>query len=151
MQYSTLALAAATLLTGAQAVGNAIVQNNCGADLYLWSVGSDVSSQNTIPAGGNYTEAYRTDPKTGGIALKVTTIANGLYIGGTPQFDYSYSLDGSNVWYDAADVFGDPFPKVLIKPSDVSCQTISWPNGSKPPGTPTAVCSSEADVVAYLC
>ena len=59
-------------------------------------------------AGGIYWESMRRDENSGGIAIKVTKTADGLY-SGAPQQVFAYNLDGATVWYDLSTVFGDPF------------------------------------------
>lgn len=58
------------------------------------------SAPTHIPAhipDANFTEAFRTDASSGGIALKITTVDDGLYTGAAQQI-FSYSLDGTAVW-----------------------------------------------------
>jgi hypothetical protein len=61
--------------------GNAVVYNNCGFDVSLYSVGSNVDGPYTVSAsGGAYYEPYRVDPSTGGIALKVVLLSTELLL-----------------------------------------------------------------------
>ena len=93
------------LASSVSAVGNAVVKNNCPSTFYVWSVGGSVGPGQTVATGGNYTEALRRDATTGGIALKITKTADGLYTGAPTQI-FSYSIDGAQVWYDMSTVFG---------------------------------------------
>ncbi|KAJ9326398.1 hypothetical protein DTO027B5_2705 [Paecilomyces variotii] len=126
MHFSTLALTATAALTPiVHAVGNAIVHNNCPQPIYVWSVGSSIGPENTVNPGCEYSEVFRTDPSSGGIAIKITRTENGLY-DGSAQTDFAYALDNNGVYYDLSDVFGDPFSgtSVVVTPSDTSCGTI---------------------------
>ena len=134
------------------AVGNAVVTNHCKDPIYLWSVGSSVSPKHTIPSGSNYTEPFRHDDASGGIALKITRTDNGLY-DGSAQLIYSYALDGEQVWYDLSSVFGDAFAgeAVAVKPENEGCGSICWPKGTTPGGSQVKVCDAEGDVGLVVC
>jgi hypothetical protein len=149
---STAALSVAALTGLSQAVGNAIVQNECSFPVYVWSVGSTISQEYTVNSGQQFSEVFYVDPKSGGIAIKITTDPKGLS-DGAPQTIFAYTLDGSNVWYDASDVFGDAFsgyPVTLI-PSDASCPSLVWPNGVPPAGSEVKVCESNTNLTFTLC
>ncbi|KAJ5114211.1 hypothetical protein N7456_002745 [Penicillium angulare] len=153
MHFSTTLIASmAALLPFANAVGHAIVKNNCAAPVYIWSVGSSVGPKQTIAAGKSYSEVLRHDPVSGGIAIKITRTANGLY-DGSPQTNFAYTLDGSQVWYDLSDVFGDPFSGkgLSVDPSVTTCPDICWPKGVSPSGSQTHDCTSTSDVTLTLC
>lgn len=153
MHFSTAVIASVALLAPlASAVGNAIVKNNCPYPVYLWSVGSAVGPRQTIAAGKKYTEVLRHDPVSGGIAIKITKTANGLY-DGSAQTNFAYTLDGSQIWYDLSDVFGDPFSGkgMAVDPSVASCPDICWPNGVSPSGSQTHDCTSTSSITLTLC
>lgn len=150
---STTLTMAAGMLPLAHAIGNAVIYNNCTDPVYIWSVGAAVGKEQTLNAGESFTEQFRWDNQTGGIALKITLHAGGLY-DGSPQTDFAYTLDSSNnLWYDLSDVYGDPFVNstVAVVPADTSCATISWDGGVPPAGSKTAVCSGDKDVQLILC
>ncbi|KAF2742379.1 putative BYS1 domain protein [Sporormia fimetaria CBS 119925] len=147
MRSSTLTLLA--LGSSVAAVGNAVVKNNCPTTFYLWSVGGSVGPQQTIAPGQNYTEALRRDPTTGGIALKMTKTPDGLYTGAPTQI-FSYSLDGSLVWYDMSAVFGAPFNGQRLTVSGGG-GTIDWPQGTNPGGSQVKLSSSDSNVVFTAC
>ncbi|KAL1963021.1 hypothetical protein VTN77DRAFT_8769 [Rasamsonia byssochlamydoides] len=154
MRFSgiTLITAAASLARLASAVGNATVINNCANDIYLWSVDSTIGPEQTVAAGQSYTEQIHTDPISGGVAIKLTLTADGMY-NGSPQTDFAYTLQDTQVWYDLSDVYGDPFAgkSVALVPSDTSCQSIVWSDGVPPAGNPTTVCESGTDLVLTVC
>jgi hypothetical protein len=154
MQFLTsLSVVAAALLPLANAIGQALIYNNCADPVYLWPVGSSVGQAKTLQFGQEYNETYRQDPKTGGISIKITRTAGGLY-DGSPQTDFAYTLDNNNqIWYDISDVYGDPFANetVSVVPTDPTCLTITWENGIPPTGSRTAVCRAESDVQLSLC
>ena len=185
MYFNLLALALASLTTLAVAgdtnsTGNAVVTNNCPYPVYLWSVGSSVGPKQVLTttslasktrrtlstrgsSSNNYTEPFRHDGTSGGIALKITRNDNGLY-DSSPQLSFSYSLDRTSddqkVWYDLADVFGDPFAgeAVAVKPQGGSddgsgaCEEICWPKGVAPTGgSQVKNCGAQGDVELELC
>jgi hypothetical protein len=135
------------------AVGKARVVNNCTTDATLWSVGSKINGPHTLKAkGGKYEETFYRDAVTGGISIKVTQDKDGLY-NGSPQLNFAYSLDGSQIWYDLSSVFGDAFPgkKLVEKSADSKCPSIVWSDGTTPKGSQVKVCDSSKDVTLTLC
>lgn len=153
MHFKNIALAAITALAPAvAAVGSATVENHCDNNAYLWSVGSSVSEQHTITPGNVYSEEYRHDPKSGGIALKITRVEGGLF-DGSPQTIFAYTLSGDRVFYDLSDVFGDAFKDnvVVLSSSNPDCPEIRWDHGVPPSGTATRDCSSNEDLTLTLC
>lgn len=151
MKFISLALVG-TILPLVHAIGNAIVTNYCQETIHVWSVGSSITDYQVVASNQSYTEQYRNDNVTGGITLKVTVIADGIYIG-TPELDYGYTLDNGTIWYDISDVNGDPFAgsNVALVPSIGACQSFIWSNGVSPSGINTAPCSSDADLQLTLC
>lgn len=145
-------IAALASLASADHIGYARVVNRCEHPVYLWSVGSSVGPRQTIKPGGRYSELLHKDPISGGVALKVTTTKNGLY-DGSPQTNFAYNLDGSTVWYDLSDVFGDPFAGDILKvvPSKTTCPKICWAEGVSPGGSQVKNCAASSDVTLTLC
>ena len=135
-------------------VGKARVINRCAEPVYVWSVGATISAPVKLAAGhGNYTETLHSDPKTGGIAIKITRTANGLY-DGSPQTIFAYNLADDKLWYDLSDVFGNPFAgrKLAVVSTDSSCPSILWPTGLPPGPSQVKVCpSTKKDIVLTLC
>jgi hypothetical protein len=134
--------------------GNAIVNNHCNFPIYLWSVGTNVQPVQTLLPNDSYSEQFREDPKTGGIAIKLSTDPDGLYTS-APQMVFAYNLsdlndNGEEVWYDLSDVFGDPFYgyPVSLTPAEPS---IHWENGVPPAGSQVRVVASSTDLVLSLC
>jgi hypothetical protein len=85
------------------------------------------------PTGGLYLEPLRRDPKSGGIAIKLTKGPNGLY-NGEPQQVFSYNIDGLQVYYDLSSVFGAPFAGNRIEVTSNTGAPIVWPAGTNPGG-----------------
>lgn len=153
MHFSTIALTATAALTPlVSALGSAIVHNNCPQPVYVWSVSSTIGPEFTVNQGAEYSEVFHADPSSGGIAIKITRTENGLY-DGSAQTIFAYDLDGSNVWYDLSDVFGDAFSgnSVAITPTDTSCGVIDWTNGIPPAGSQVKVCEAETNLKLTLC
>ncbi|PGH13321.1 hypothetical protein AJ79_03737 [Helicocarpus griseus UAMH5409] len=145
--------ALAALAPAVQAVGNAIVINNCPFPAYLVRVGQFQGPENKLDAnGGRYSEQFVRDPVSGGIALKITRTQGGVPRG-DPQTIYAYNLNNNRIWYDLSNVFGTPFaPNALrLAPSDNTCPTIFWPNGVSPGGSQTRDCQPNSDVTLTLC
>lgn len=154
MHFSQLTIATlAALAPLANAVGNAIVENNCDKPIYLWSVDSSVGDEQTVKPGDNYSEEYHRDQVTGGITIKITRKEDGLY-DGSAQTNFALSLKDGRIWYDLSNVFGDAFDgkSLVVTPSDDSCRTIEWPKGV-PPGPESQVrdCDSASNVTLSLC
>jgi hypothetical protein len=148
---TTLALAATLPL--ASAIGSARVSNKCNFAVTLWSVGQSTAGGFTLAAnGGAYAETLTLDPVTGGRALKISTDPNGLYDGAAETI-FAYSLQGTQVWYDLSDVFGDAFSghHITEQSAQPGAGTIDWPNGTPPAGSQVKVASSDYDVTLTLC
>ncbi|KAL4947522.1 hypothetical protein BDW69DRAFT_190127 [Aspergillus filifer] len=130
-------------------LGHAVVVNNCQMAIYVWSVGQSISGQSIIQPGDGYAEVYRRDPKTGGVAIKITTVPDGLYTS-APQTVFAYNLVDNMVWYDLSDLFGDPFEgdSVSLLPSEPA---IRWEEGVPPSGSQVRVLQADNDLVLNLC
>lgn len=130
-------------------LGSAIVVNNCTEPIYVWSVGSHAGPEITVPAGKNFSETYFRDPNVGGVAIKVTTVQDGIY-SSAPQTIFAYNLVNDTVWYDLSDVFGDPFKgqNVKVEPSD---PPIVWQDGIPPAGSQVRLQGATDDVVVTFC
>jgi hypothetical protein len=151
MLFTTLA--ALSFIAGtAQAVGRAIVTNQCDATIY-WSVGSTIGNQVVIGKDQSYSETFHRDPGSGGIALKITNEADGIFKPNVSQTIFSYNLDGSTIWYDMSDVFGDGFygRRLTLTPTDSSCESISWPYGIPPAGSQVKNCQADTDLELTFC
>jgi len=135
------------------ALGRARVVNNCPFAVSAWSVGSQIAGPYRLSTGGGfYAETFSRDPQTGGKAFKVTIDPDGLWTG-APQTDFAFNLDGSKIWYDLSDVFGDPFAghRLAVRSAEPTCPAIVWDNGTPPAGSQVKVCTSESDVTFTLC
>ncbi|KAL4908924.1 hypothetical protein BDW74DRAFT_174151 [Aspergillus multicolor] len=132
-----------------ETIGHAIVNNNCEMPIYLWSVGQDVSAQYQLIPGDSYAEVFRRDSQTGGVAIKITTVKDGLYLS-TPQTVFAYNLVEDLVWYDLSDVFGDPFKGqiVTIEPAEPE---IWWNEGVPPSGSQVRLLNASRDLVLSVC
>ena len=147
-----LSTALASLASTASAVGVAQVVNKCSFPSYLWSVTpSAVGPEQTLNAStGSYKETYQGS----GIVLKLSLFnsVDSLYNGSAlTQFQYTYNSGQSLVYYALADTQGDPFApnKVVLAPSDSSCTTVTWNQGSGP--SQVLACESNAILTLTLC
>ena len=131
-------------------LGRAVIENHCDFPVYVWSVGSKVKPVITVLPDARYSETFRQDVHTSGIALKITTKRDGLYTR-APQTVFAYNLDSPDqVWYDLSDVFGHPFRghPVRLQPSEPE---IYWKNGVPPSGSQTRVHDASEDLTLTLC
>ena len=153
MQFLTLALTALSLVVATNAVGRAIVTNQCVEPIYLWSVGGSIGPQRTITKDTSYSETYHKDPASGGIALKITAIENGIFKPNVSQLIFAYNLDPQLVWYDMSAIFGEAFAGRTLKitPTDSSCASIVWGSGRQPAGSQVRNCGSNADLELQFC
>lgn len=142
------------LVAEVQALGRAIVTNQCDSPIYLWSVGGSISKQHTINKDSSYSEVLHKDPNSGGVALKLTAIEGGLFMPNASQTIFGYNIDTNNqVWYDMSDIFGDAFAgrTMTVTPKDPNCQKITWPYGVPPAGSQVKTCSADTDLELTFC
>lgn len=140
------------------ATGQTIVQNNCADPIYLWSIGHDPAPQTTIAPGKAFSQAYWRDPVTGGVAIKMTSVQNGLY-NRSPQLVLAYTLnkDEKLVYYDLSTVFGSPFEGKQVRLSagqgDKTNKVVEWKNGvpTSGNGSPTMVVVEKEDLMLTIC
>lgn len=141
---------ASSQTSSAASIGHAMVNNKCPFPVYIWSVGDAIGPAVTTAPGECYVETFRHDPKSGGIAIKITTLSDGL-LKSAPMTIFAYNLAGDGkVWYDLSDIFGDPFTgyPVVLSPAEPA---ISWGNGQPPAGSSVHVQDSVNDLVLTLC
>ncbi|KAJ5216169.1 Antigenic thaumatin-like protein [Penicillium cinerascens] len=138
-----------TTSNGVRNLGRAVVVNHCNVPIYIWSVGSTVGPQQTIPSYGRFSEIYRHDKESGGIALKISTMHDGLY-SNSPMTVFAYNIADSKVWYDISDVFGDPFSghHVVLRPAEPE---IFWQNGIPPSGSMVRAQEDSVDLTLTVC
>jgi hypothetical protein len=145
-------------------VGTAFIENWCDFEVYVWSV-ADVPN-NTInhlaAATGGYSETYRTNPNGGGISLKIATVPVDSNI---TQFEYTYLIDNSYIYYNISNINGTPFQAwgLALSPSTPTlspCGPISCdPGMALCPGVynePTddyvvQACDLSVDLILTLC
>jgi hypothetical protein len=153
MILNALAVAIISLAACAQAIGRAIVTNQCDAPIYLWSIGGSISEQYTITKDTSYSEVFHTDPVSGGIALKISPIEGGIFKPNVSQTIFAYNLDTNQVWYDMSDIFGDGFSGRTMKvtPTDSTCESITWGTGKPPAGSQVKTCQAETDLELTFC
>lgn len=141
------------LLDGILAIGRAIVTNQCDAPIYLWSIGATIGKQVTLPRDSIYGEIFHSDPISGGIALRITSVPNGLTTPNASQLIFAYNIDDTSVLYDLSSLFGDGFAgrTLRIQPSDAACKSIEWYNGRTPAGNQAKRCQKEASLELTFC
>jgi hypothetical protein len=165
MQLITSFAILATAASSVQALGNAIIYNQCSFDVYLWP--TDASRSPTTPSvissGSSYQESYHT-PSSGGVSLKLSKTTSPITI---TQLEYTVQpFDGTNfVWYDGSNVNCEgsecPFytEGMYLETSDSSCPTRICTPGEVCTGFYTVFnddvnslsCDDTADTILYLC
>jgi hypothetical protein len=147
------ALTIATFIASVHAAGRAIVTNQCPEPIYLWSVGGSISNQHIINPDTSYSEPFVRDPRSGGIALKITAVEGGIFKPNVSQTIFAYNLDGNRIWYDMSDIFGDGFAgrTLTLKPTDPTCQSIVWGTGKPPAGSQVKNCGANTNLELTFC
>jgi hypothetical protein len=136
-----LALNALVALSQAKA----IVTNQCGHDVYIWSVpeAQGIAKGLSVAPGGRYDEPWRTGTSVNpGIAIKVSPHPNGISQGKS-EIDYQYTVDNDKVWINLSNVRGDAFG------GNTTFHTCHGPY--KTPNVPTRQCSVTDEVELVLC
>ncbi|PVI01782.1 hypothetical protein DM02DRAFT_524252 [Periconia macrospinosa] len=81
----------------ARGLGNAIFENRCSYDVWIWSVdGKGSSGAKLVPKRTKYTEPVRTSCPGCGVVIKVSK-TNQIVNGKHTQFEYTV---GDKLWYD---------------------------------------------------
>lgn len=150
--FAVFSIAISTFASVASTAGFAQIDNKCSFNAFAFSASpSGVGPEQTLVASsGTYEEAYR----GAGISLKLTLYnsTDALYNGSAlTQFQYTYNSTQGLVYYALADTMGDPFApnKVVLAPSDSSCTTVTWPQGSGP--SQVLSCEGNANLTLTLC
>jgi hypothetical protein len=153
MHVTYLTLTALSLITNVRALGRAIITNQCDSPVYLWSVGGSISPQHTLLKDTSYSEPFHTDPQSGGIAIKLSPIENGIFKPNASQTIFAYNLDGDTVWYDMSDLFGDGFAGRTLKitPTDGTCESVLWGAGKPGAGSQVKRCAAGGDLELSIC
>lgn len=85
-------LAIAAMQAGLAAAGNAVVNNRCSYDIYVWSVGSGYGSNAIhVPARSQHTESFQGT----GMSLKISKSDQC-----TQPTQFEYSIVNNQLWYD---------------------------------------------------
>ncbi|OWY51472.1 c4-dicarboxylate transporter malic acid transport protein [Alternaria alternata] len=147
------ALTVLSIIASVHAAGRAIVTNQCPEPIYLWSVGGSISDQHIVNPATSYSESFVTDPKSGGIAIKISPIEGGIFKPNVSQTIFAYNLDVNQIWYDMSDIFGDGFAgsTMTLKPTDSTCESIVWAYGKPPAGSQVKNCGAETDLELTFC
>lgn len=157
--YSKLSTAAAILAAASQAnaLGSAIIKNQCSKNVYLWTVSQFAGEMKTLAPGATFSESYLINPDGGGISIKLATEPDQA----GPITQYEYTIAG-NLWYDISNINGFPFSDsgLTLTPSTGSCRSMVCPAGvtlcsgvyNQPDDNEaTAACDSSADTTLVLC
>ncbi|RAH67459.1 putative antigenic thaumatin domain protein [Aspergillus aculeatinus CBS 121060] len=72
------------------------IVNNLNHTIYAWSVSNTQGEMQTlVPAGGTFTESWRTNPDGGGISIKLSSTTE---VSKVLQFEYT--AESETVWWD---------------------------------------------------
>ena|ERR1700761_4046595 len=145
--FTLASLAAARPLDN---IGNAVINNNCGTEVTLWTTGVSQQGPWYLDAnGGNYVEQFA------GPNIAIVLInghvddPNGKYAD-VPKTTFGYSLVNGVIWYDL-DGNGFEGSKLVTKSADDTCPAIVFDNGVNPGGNWSQQCHGDADVILTLC
>jgi hypothetical protein len=152
MLFSTT-IAALSLIASVQALGRAIVRNQCDEPIYLWRVGGSIGEQQILAKDMEYGEIFTKDPVSGGISLKISPVEGGIFKPNVSQTIFAYNLDGDRIWYDMSDIFGDGFfgRTMVVKPTDENCESITWAGGKPPASSQVKTCQAGTDLELTFC
>lgn len=126
--FSKSTLLVAALQATLAAAGNAIIQNKCSEDIWVWSVGSGSSSSAIhIPAYGQHSEPMISGSPT---AIKVSN-TNQLQNGKHTQFEYS--IVNNQMWFDIS------FVNCAVGESSANCPGAA---GGLAMSSPNSACGS---------
>jgi hypothetical protein len=143
----------------AEYVGHATIWNLCYFPVFIWSTANETNTTaNELLPGSCYIEDYRLNPNGGGISLKIATVPTDAII---TQFEYTYTVNSSRVYYDISNINGYPFKDwgFILTPSIPSCTTVFCDPGiqfcadiyNAPNDTTTKSCYTTADLSLNLC
>jgi len=153
------ALAAVLAFASIAQASSAIVNNQCGFPVYLWSVGVSSSEMTTIESNGTpYSEEYQVRNDNGGISLKISAV-NGDQ---STITQFEYTLKDDTLWYDVSNVNGFPFSDdgLELVPAIESCRNVYCPAGegschaaytNPDDNWATAECDPTSDLTMTLC
>lgn len=146
-------LFSSSLATSVLATGRAIVTNQCDQPIYLWSVGSTISNQTTLPKDSSYSELFTSDPEIGGISIKISSAPDGIFNPDLSQLIFAYTIDEALVWYNLSTVNGNGLSgrTIRVQPSDETCDPISWYDGRAPAEGQVKHCQKEINLELTLC
>ncbi|KAF2123375.1 hypothetical protein P153DRAFT_427035 [Dothidotthia symphoricarpi CBS 119687] len=145
------------LVAGVQAIGRAIITNQCDLPVYVWSVGNNVSQQYTLGLDQSYSEVFHTDPGADNTSLIFSTMDGGFSIPNTSHTVFTYTLKGDQVEYELDDVVplyqynlfsGET---VKITATDPNCNNITWGNGRPPAEKQVESCQAGSDLELSFC
>jgi hypothetical protein len=166
MQLIATVAALAATVTSVNALGSAIINNNCNFPVYLWPIDAqrNPSDSIVINAGGSWSESYHT-PSSGGVSLKLSRTNNKQ--SKVTQFEYTVQSYASNpfLWYDGShvDCVDSECPfwdyGINLKASDPTCPTRDCAVGKVCTGfytlwnddINTLSCSDDANVIMTVC
>jgi hypothetical protein len=166
MQLIATVAALAASITSVNALGSAIINNNCNFPVYLWPIDAqrNPSDSIVIGAGASWSETYHT-PSSGGVSLKLSRTNNKL--SKVTQFEYTVQSYASNpfLWYDGShvDCVDSECPfwdyGINLKASDPSCPTRDCAVGKVCTGfytlwnddINTLSCGDDANVIMTVC
>jgi len=143
MMYTTLALLA--FIATAQAVGRAIVTNQCDTPVYLYSVSSTTGPEVELLKDQSYSESYQSTA-----FLKIFAAQDAISVPNASQILFGYALSGNNVSYNLSDSNGAIFAGLAlsIKAAE-GCEDLYW---SSPKSNNTQqTCGSDTDLELSFC
>ena len=131
-------------------IGNAIINNNCGSEVTLWTTGVSQQGPWYLAAnGGNYIEQFAGENVAIVLINGHIDDPNGKYAD-VPKTTFGYSYVNGVIWYDL-DGNGFEGSKLVTNSADDTCTAIVFDNGVNPGGNWTQQCRANADITLTLC
>lgn len=160
-------------LTTRAGLGNAIINNRCSYDIWMWPVNQNYAGSAVKIAAGTKYSAPALSCDNCGTSMKISKTST-LSSGAQTQFEYTFA--GGQVWYDISfvdcakgnDATSCPGHSegLVMATADTSCPSASCSAGAYCPEVayyvdqpllklgikePTFVCSQGVDVVSTVC
>ncbi|KAF2753874.1 hypothetical protein EJ05DRAFT_521184 [Pseudovirgaria hyperparasitica] len=88
-------------LLSAVSANNAVVVNNCGYDLWAWTIDADhrTPAPYIINRQSIHYDEIRV-PSSGGVSIKLSTTNTGSPMRPVTQLEYTVDVVGNRIWYD---------------------------------------------------
>ncbi|KAE8389412.1 hypothetical protein BDV23DRAFT_184488 [Aspergillus alliaceus] len=109
--------------------GGVQIVNNLDSTVYVWSTSDGGSDQQTVSAGGTYSEKWQKQTGDGGISIKMSTSEDKSSV-----LQFEYKVDGEKLYWDLSSIDLDKNSEFIksgfsATPDDSSCKSASCSAG----------------------